>query len=226
MKCLFVSATPFEIGPLIMWLEENFNKISDNFYQKGKLQAEILVTGVGMPLTAYHLGRVFAKNKYDLVVNAGIAGAFNRTLKIGDVVNVVSEQFGDLGIEEADGSFSDLFDNKLLASDSDLFTAGKLLNPAGAEHSFLPTAKGLTVNKVHGYPPSIEAIQSKFNADIESMEGAAFFLACREAKVSFLQIRAISNYVEKRNRENWNLPLSIQNLNKVLVDLTSTLGAG
>lgn len=223
MKCLFVSATPFEIAPLHTWLEENFNKISDTFYQKGKLQAEILVTGVGMPLTAYHLGRAFAKNKYDLVINAGIAGAFNPSLKIGDVVNVISEQFGDLGIEEADGSFSDLFDNKLLALDSDLFTAGKLLNPAGAEHSFLPAAKGLSINKVHGYPPSIEAIQNKFDADIESMEGAAFFLACKEAKVSFLQIRAISNYVEKRNRENWDLPLSIQNLNKVLIGLASTL---
>ena len=38
-----------------------------------------------------------------MIINAGIAGAFNRSLKIGDVVQVVSEQFGDLGVEEKDG---------------------------------------------------------------------------------------------------------------------------
>jgi futalosine hydrolase len=49
------------------------------------------------------------------------------------------------------------------------------------------------------------------------MEGAAFFYACEEAQVEALQIRCISNYVEKRNRENWNLALAVKNLNDWLI---------
>jgi futalosine hydrolase len=49
------------------------------------------------------------------------------------------------------------------------------------------------------------------------MEGAAFFYACEEANVDGLQVRAISNYVEKRNKENWNLALAVKNLNDWLI---------
>jgi len=221
MKILLVSATPFEIAPVTQYLNENFNKVNPTLFQKGKLQIETLVTGVGMTQTAYQLGKIFAGNNYDLAINAGIAGAFNRDLKIGDIVNVISEEFGDLGIEEADGNFTNLFENKLLSPNETIYTNGQILNPDAAEFSFLPQVKGLTINKVHGYPPSITALQKKYSSDIESMEGAAFFLVCRSENVKFLQIRAISNYVEKRNRENWNLPLSIGNLNQVLLSLLS-----
>jgi futalosine hydrolase len=222
MKILIVSATPFEIAPFSQYLTENFNQINDSLFQKGSLQIEVLLTGVGMTNTAYQLGKAFAQNKYNLAINAGIAGAFNKELKLGDVVNVVSETFGDLGIEEADGRFTDLFENKLL-SDNTIYQNGKINNPDAAEFSFLPQVSSLTINKVHGFPSSIERIQKKYNVDVESMEGAAFFLACKEAKVKFLQIRAISNFVEKRNRANWDLPLSIGNLNQVLLGLISAL---
>lgn len=223
MKILLVAATPFEIAPLSQHLDKDFNKVTETLYQKGTLQVEVLVTGIGIANTAYKLGKAFAQNKYDLAINAGIAGAFNKELKLGDVVNVVSELFGDLGIEEADGAFTDLFENKLL-SDNDIYQNGKIYNLDAAEFSFLPQAKALTINKVHGFSSSIEAIEKKYDVDIESMEGAAFFLACRSAEVKFLQIRAISNYVEKRNRDNWDLPLSIGNLNQVLLGLVDVMG--
>ncbi len=222
MKILIVSATPFEIAPLSLHLNENFNKVNETLYQKGALQVEMLVTGIGMTNTAYQLGKAFAENKYDLAINAGIAGAFNKELKLGDVVNVVSEIFGDLGIEEADGRFTDLFENKLIPEGS-IYDNGKIHNPDAAEFSFLPQANGLTINKVHGFPSSIKSIQKKYEVTIESMEGAAFFMACRNAGVKFLQIRAISNYVEKRNRDNWDLPLSIGNLNQVLLGLVQVM---
>ena len=45
------------------------------------------------------------------------------------------------------------------------------------------------------------------------MEGAAVFKVCSKFGVSCVQIRAISNIVEKRNKANWNMPLAIHNLN-------------
>ena len=48
---------------------------------------------------------------------------------------------------------------------------------------------------------------------------AAFFQTCLTEGVAFTQIRAISNFVEPRNRENWKMQEAIQNLNEVLIEL-------
>ncbi len=55
------------------------------------------------------------------------------------------------------------------------------------------------------------------------MEGAAFFYACLMTQAPFLQIRAISNYVEPRNKDNWNIPLAIDRLNEVLAQMVNGL---
>ncbi|MBK8564227.1 MAG: hypothetical protein IPN76_13040 [Saprospiraceae bacterium] len=81
----------------------------------------------------------------------------------------------------------------------------------------------MTVNKVHGFQPSIDAVLKQYPSDVESMEGAAFFLACLMAGQPFLEIRSISNLVEARNREAWDLPKAIQQLNNVLIEMVGTM---
>ncbi len=229
LKLLITSATPFEVAPLRQYLHDQFWSHSDILFQKEELEIKLLVTGVGMTLTAFNLGGLFAKQRFDLVINAGIAGAFSPpeagrpTLKIGDVVNVTSERFADLGVEEADGRFTDIHELGLVDANATPLIEGELLNPNAAGFDFLPKAKGLTINKVHGYQPSIDALRSKYGADVESMEGAAFFLACMMAGQPFLQIRSISNYVETRNRAAWDLPKAITNLNNVLIEIVGTM---
>ena len=51
------------------------------------------------------------------------------------------------------------------------------------------------------------------------MEGTAFFYACLLEQIPFLEIRAISNRVEARNRANWDIPLVIAHLNEVLTEI-------
>ncbi len=223
MNILIVSATPFEIAPLLSWLEQNAAQSGPSRYRYKNSDVSILVTGVGMPLTAYALGKVLPGGKYDIAINAGIAGAFNRQLKPGDVVQVVSEQFGDLGAEEADGRFMNVHDMGLIAPGQYPFQGGRLLNDAAGAFDFLPKAHGISVNRVHGSAQSIAQITATFDADVESMEGAAFFYTCLMEQVPFLQIRSISNYVEPRNRENWNIPLAIDKLNAVLVEVVEAL---
>ncbi len=58
------------------------------------------------------------------------------------------------------------------------------------------------------------------------MEGAAFFYACREAQVHYVQIRAVSNYVEKRNRDAWQIGLAIKNLNTFAAELLARVAGG
>jgi futalosine hydrolase len=79
--------------------------------------------------------------------------------------------------------------------------------------------KAITVNKVHGNENSISKIVAQFNPEIESMEGAAFFYACEQTKTCCMQIRAISNIVEKRNREKWQIGLAIKKLNDTLIQI-------
>jgi futalosine hydrolase len=205
MKILVVAATAFEIAPLLA--------------KKETLQFDALVTGVGQMPTAFHVGNALQQQPYDLVINAGIAGSFRRDWELGKVVHVVSEQYGDLGIEFADGSFKDMFEMGFMEKDVFPYENGRLFNATPAQYDFLDKANGLTINKVHGFEPSIDRIRQLYDCDIETMEGTGFFYACLMHKVPFLAIRSISNYVEKRNREAWNIGLAIQNLNSVLEEI-------
>lgn len=216
MHILLVAATPFEIEPTFAWLENHYTQTSEGVFEKGQNQVELLVTGVGMMATAFQLGSSFTRKQPDWAINAGIAGAFDAKLNLGDVVQVVGERFGDLGVEEADGRFTDL-------GEMGFMQQSWLPNPNPPIPS-LVLCQGLTVNKVHGTEESIQKIRSKYpEAQIESMEGAAFFHACLEAQIPFVEIRSISNRVEPRNRDAWDLPLAIAQLNTVLIGILESI---
>jgi len=87
----------------------------------------------------------------------------------------------------------------------------------------LKQVKAITVNTVHGNKNSITKIVNRLNPDIESMEGAAIFAVCKEFNIPCVQITSISNKMEKRNKENWNIPLAIQNLNTIVAKIITEL---
>ncbi|BDS10169.1 futalosine hydrolase [Aureispira anguillae] len=224
MKLLLVSATEFEIMPLLTYLNTNFkNKENRRFFSK-EIDIHILVAGVGPIHTTFALATVLAQHQFDLVLNLGIAGAFNRALAIGQVLQVINDRFADVGVEEANGAFTDLFELQLVDWNEAPYINGKLYAP-NTENKFLPQATAITVNKVHGSAESIQKIEAKYPADLESMEGAAVFYACLQHQIDCLQIRSISNYVEPRNKDNWDIPLAIDNLNKVAIELIETLSS-
>ena len=170
----------------------------------------ILITGVGMVNTAINLTKELSNNNYDLVINMGVAGCFSDEIKIGEVVEVVEDCFSEIGFENGE-SFSEFseFDIKMKYK-----VEGK---------TSLRKVKGLTVNTVHGNENSIYKTVERLHPDIESMEGAAVFKVCEEMKIPCIQLRSISNKVEKRNKENWNLDLAISNLNIEVEKIITTL---
>lgn len=223
MRILICSATPFEIAPLHDFLTKNWTELEPNFFQENEVVVHLCAAGIGPVETAFFLGKYLTVNELDLVVNAGIAGSFDKKLPLGSVVQVVSERFGDIGVEEADGSFTDVFELGFLEKNELPFVDGKLENPGCAAFHFLPKKNGLTVSKVHGSEISIQKLLVKYpDAELETMEGAAFFRACLEFEQPFLAVRAVSNFVEKRNRAGWEIGLAIDNLNKVLIEILST----
>ncbi len=224
MEVLLVSATPFEVAPVLERLERDFEKGPDGAFTQGNLRVLPLITGVGPITTAWHLGRLFAQYRPNWALHVGVAGAFDHSMALGDVVQIVVDRFADVGVEEADGRFTDVFELGLANADEPPFEGGWLRNVAAAEARFLPAVTGLTVSRVHGYGPSIEAIRQKYpQAQVETMESAAFFYACLRAETPFSAIRALSNYVEPRRRESWELGLAIERLNAVVADMLQTL---
>jgi len=84
--------------------------------------------------------------------------------------------------------------------------------------SKLKQVKAITVNTSSGSEVTIERLRGKYNPDIETMEGATFFYICSKEKIPFLAIRSISNRVEPRNKDKWNIPLALNNLSEKLID--------
>lgn len=171
---------------------------------------DILHTGVGMVNTTLKLTQKLSVSNYDLVINLGIAGTFKNELRVGDVVEVIEDTFSEIGYQDKNDFFQ--------FTDFNIIETYKVKGQTS-----LIKVKGITVNTVHGNKDSIVKVVEKFNPDIESMEGAAVFKVCEEFKIPCMQIRAISNIVEERNKEEWNIPLAINNLNKSVEQIISKL---
>ncbi|MDR0386058.1 MAG: futalosine hydrolase [Prevotellaceae bacterium] len=171
------------------------------------------VTGTGSVSAAYHLTKLLS-DKYDLVLNIGIAGSFSERLGAGEVVAVYSETFGDFGVAAKDG-FLTCFEENIVAADMFPFSGGTLISENAGKASrdmSIPLVKGVTNNTVSGEEKLIRRMKDKFSPDIETMEGAAFFYVCLMENVPFIEIRSISNIVEPRDKSRWNIPLAIKNL--------------
>ncbi len=212
-QVLIVCATLAECQGL---LKENLDFSTQKGYYLdafADLDADLLITGVGSVATTFHLTRLLTTCPYQLLLNIGLAGSFNFNWPLGSVVQVIEDCFADLGAEDQN-EFIDIFDLHLLGESEAPFVNRKLLSISNAKFIMdnKTEARGITVNKVHGYQLSIDKIIAKFNPDIESMEGAAFFYTANMFIVPSLQIRSISNYVEPRNRNNWQIKLAISNL--------------
>jgi futalosine hydrolase len=83
--------------------------------------------------------------------------------------------------------------------------------------------KSITSNTIRGNVESIARIRRIAEADLESMEGAAFFFACFSERVPCLQVRSISNFIEERDKSRWNLELALKNLNRVLLEIVISI---
>lgn len=212
MRILFVGATCFELYQFFENLKEGLDNQGPVFHYKWyNLDIDLIITGLGATFTTYFLTKALHLYNYDLVINAGIAGSYRDEIAIGTVVNVKSEQFCDFGIEEA-GHIKTVFDAGFVDPNAFPFQNGQLINPNWYENLELPAVHGVTGNISHGKLQSISRIKKEFDPDIESMEGAAVFYVCLLEKVPFLEIRAISNYVDIRDTEKWDIPTAMQNL--------------
>ena len=207
MRIVICSATAAEIEPLKrrcdVWMKEKAQKLTLHF----------IVHEVGLLSAAVELTAVCLTEKPDLIIQAGVAGSFDEQISIGTTVLVKDEQLGDMGVEEHD-QWKDVFDLGLKMESGDGFTQRRLINDQIDQFtsSGLPVVSALTVNQITTDSQRIHVLRNKYQVQIESMEGAALHYTCLKFKVPFLQVRSISNLVGERNKQNWNIPLAVENL--------------
>jgi futalosine hydrolase len=201
MKILIVAAT----WPEIALIAKHFNLPEKDFVSSPTF--DLLVTGVGMTATAFALGQHLS-GKYGLILNLGIAGSFNPDIALGTVLNIVNDEFYELGAEDRDTFLSI---EELGFGKSRYQAHHHLLND---DVSNLQKVSGITVNRVHGQAQSIAKVMKTNPASTESMEGAAVLYAAEKTGIPCLQVRSISNYVRPRNREEWKIGLAVKNLNE------------
>ena len=215
MQILVVTATELEIGPLVARFHDALTLAPRlRRYTYSGHTIDVLTTGVGMVAAAAWCSRTLARGSYDLALNFGVCGSFDPAFAPGAVVHVTRDRIAELGAED-DDRFLTIHELKLLDEDEPPYAAGWLVNGAPPENPVLralPAVRAVTVNTAHGNERSIEALVGRFAPQVESMEGAAFLYCCLTQGVPCAQVRAVSNRMEKRNRDAWRMGDAIRAL--------------
>ncbi|MEZ4827977.1 MAG: futalosine hydrolase [Bacteroidia bacterium] len=214
MLILLVAATE----PESAWLRSvmGFAKEGSLYVSEARgRRIELLHTGIGMVNTSFQLGKYLAVKRPDLAINFGIAGSFDYGRRLGSVVEVVSDTLSELGASTPD-KFLDLqaMGFPLMEWGGRLWF-NRLENPAPSTLDVVQV-KGITVNTVHGEPGAIETVKKRWNPDIETMEGAAFFHAMLYEGIPFFAFRGISNHVELRDRSKWQIGLAAEQVQRFI----------
>lgn len=157
--------------------------------------------GVGLTSSAYHTAKIIARHQPDWLIMAGIAGVYpSSSFTVGDTVLVATETEADLGFFTPKG-FVHLADHDIAMN----FEVNKTLDcPYLPPNDLLPIARSNSLN----------AAMAPFvaEADIENMEGAAFFQVCLAEQQRFLELRTISNRVSIEDDGDWDFEGSVRQL--------------
>ena len=212
MQTLVIAATAKEIAPFI-----------EHLWQNTTPPVDILITGIGLTATTNSLTRQFYINRPDLVIQAGIAGCFDKEISLGTVMYVIKDTIADQGVWE-NKKWLSVFDLGLASPRELPYQQGWLVNNNPVLSRIkMKKVRSISVNQLTTAGPTIEIYKRKFKPVLESMEGAALHYCCLVENIPFIQVRAVSNYAGERNKKNWKIPEAISNLNNELIHLINNL---
>jgi futalosine hydrolase len=226
MNIYIASATHMEVAASKAFAQE-FGKahptFEDCYIINNTHELHFFVHGVGAPYAQMHLQKLIYDAKPELIIQAGIAGTYNSAASIGEVYNVTADTFADLGAQDGNDFISLLelgFEHNNQSQSQWLINANQ---PYPTFFLGFRQVKGITVNCITGNDATSILYKKLYDPITESMEGAALHLVCLELNIPFVQLRAISNVVEKRDKSKWQIGLAIENLNQTIIDFIKTL---
>jgi futalosine hydrolase len=186
---------------------------------------DVLEVGVGPIEAAVRTTVALSKNKYDLVISAGIGGAFPTKATIGSIVVADHLEVADLGAETPNGFLS--------VDELGFGTATYNVNQSAVDeiYQFLHKSNQLvvkgtviTVSTVTGTKEKAQELTKRIeNVTAEAMEGFGVATAAKQFDTPALELRSISNMVGPRNKEEWNIKGALQGLEMAFSHLKEVL---
>ena len=180
---------------------------------------DVLITGVGIFQTTYHLTNALHESDYDMVLTAGIAGDFDPDRPLCQTFAVTKTAFADCGFEGYDGRFVPVTGSIFLDANDYPFHNGYIYNKESdqlATRLSLPTATVDTVCRTCTDEAYVAKMLREFPADLETMESASFSYVCAKRHVKYAEIRCTSNHIVPKTKEKWQLDTSLQTLGDTL----------
>lgn len=219
MKILLCAAFTEEIMITLDYLEENWEKESFFEYSKDGVHIFTLITGAGSLNAGFALSRHNEIKEIKYLINPGIGAALSRTLDLSRVYIIESDGFGDIGLEESDGTFQDQHDLNWVKKDSFPYNKSRITPKKFINPTFLPKCTGLTLNKIPGTLHNIEYLERKYHYDMITLDAGAIMYACRMFDMESISYRVATRYVEPWQKETGDIEKALVQLNMRTIDL-------
>ncbi len=224
-----VSSVPFE-SSMIARQEQGKQNLAPKIWS-GRLAGRKVVhitSGVGITNAAWAATVLAERYHITRVINFGIAGAYPGSgLAPGDVAAAEEEVYADTGVALADGLHS------MEEMGIELLQRGrnKFFNTFQMDRKLLKKAlpyvdasgRFLTVAQATGTMKRSRKLVREFDGLVENMEGAAVAHVCARYGISALEIRGISNMVEKRDPSKWIKEPAALNCQQALLSVIEKL---
>ncbi|MFA4957337.1 MAG: futalosine hydrolase [Candidatus Methanoperedens sp.] len=204
--------------------------VAEGVVSKGSLHGRSILfshCGIGKVNAAHSVTLLLEHQKPDILILFGIGGAYAEA-GVGDVVIAVNENYGEEGVMTPVGWKPMEFTGfPLLKNDLEYFNTfamDKKLSQLAIKASKdiglkVHSGNFITVSQCSGTRKTGEIIRERFNGICENMEGAAVAHICAKYKVPMIEIRGISNIIEDRDLNKWNIPLAVSNCSKAVNEI-------
>ncbi len=201
---------------------------------EGELHGKSIIfthCGVGKVNAAHSTTLMLENYTVDFLILFGIGGGYI-PMKVSDIVVSESENYGEEGILTKEGWKSMvLMGFPLLKNEKEYYNTFqmdmelvKLAVKASKDRGFNASSGNfITVSQCSGTRESGEILKKRFNGICENMEGAAVAHICTLYKIPMVEMRGISNIIEDRNLNKWNIERAASNCNKAVIELIKRL---
>jgi len=246
-----ISSVPAEGGLFIKKLRRTDKNTGDypEIYIGNLSGKEVVysVSGIGKTNASHAATLLIRDYSPAIIINFGVGGAYpSAGLKVGDIAVATKEIYADEGVLVKEG-FSNMQvtgipifkrGNEKYFNEFPLDKAffKKAVKSFGSSHPPIPplvrggeggvkfkSGAFVTVSACTGTIKRALELEKRFKAICENMEGASIAHLCCLYKIPCIEIRGISNIVEDRDTEKWNIRLAAENCQKALINLLATV---
>ena len=221
-NAILMTATSAEQRLLAGEIDGVRHRVGGRPWHSGRLRGRhvyLIEGGMGAVNTAQALTCALQADLPDLVLQVGVGGGYPHTsLRIGDVALADEEVYGDLGVRTGAGwqpceligipAWRDCEGEIFNRFELDAALVSQARDAVAAEVEEPAVGAFVTVQECSGSAELGRERGLRFGALCENMEGAAAAHVSRIYGVPFLEIRGISNRVEERDIDSWDIPLA------------------